>query len=449
MDAGLLTLSASGDVQKSVAIEAAGRLPLAALDPFIKDLEDASGNFDLEAKASGPWDNIQWQIDMALDDIGFELPVLEQAVRQLNGKIHLSPRYAMVEGVSGRIEQGRFDLDGRVEMADLRPVRGEIALTLKTLPLQVPNTLDAVVDGNLKLKGELHRSSLEGSLILLEGNYYKNVELSLWSLMTQATQTRRAVSTPEATEYPEWFEGIGLNIDLSYRYPFSVDNNLARLEVAPDLTITGTLAKPILNGRAEVTEGEVLFRGKVFEVKRGVVDFINPYEIEPTFDILSEIRVRQYQITLSITGTPDKLLVKLSSDPYESENDILSLILFGKTNAELTSGQTSGDTTTQQMLANLLINTYGEEVKDTTGLDILELETGSQTAEDSGDRIQVTLGKKIGSRITVKYVVESKNGEMIQRAVSEYRFIEQLLASGFQDSKGKYGGELLFRLEFR
>jgi len=48
----------------------------------------------------------------------------------------------------------------------------------------------------------------------------------------------------------------------------------------------------------------------------------------------------------------------------------------------------------------------------------------------------------------VKYIVESNNGEMIQRAVSEYRFLEHLLASGFQDSKGKYGGEMLFRLEF-
>ena len=44
--------------------------------------------------------------------------------------------------------------------------------------------------------------------------------------------------------------------------------------------------------------------------------------------------------------------------------------------------------------------------------------------------------------------MESGSAEMIQRAVSEYRFVEHLLASGFQDSQGGYGGELVFRIEF-
>ena len=61
----------------------------------------------------------------------------------------------------------------------------------------------------------------------------------------------------------------------------------------------------------------------------------------------------------------------------------------------------------------------------------------------------MTVGKKLSRRLTVKYSVESEEGEMIQRAVSEYRFLEHVLANGFQDNKGKYGGELLYRLEFR
>ena len=58
-------------------------------------------------------------------------------------------------------------------------------------------------------------------------------------------------------------------------------------------------------------------------------------------------------------------------------------------------------------------------------------------------------GRQLSRRLTVKYAVESNNGETLQRAVSEYRFLDNLMASGFQDSKGDYGGELLFRIEFR
>jgi len=38
---------------------------------------------------------------------------------------------------------------------------------------------------------------------------------------------------------------------------------------------------------------------------------------------------------------------------------------------------------------------------------------------------------------------------MSQRAIAEYKLLENILMSGFQDSEGMFGGELFFRLEFR
>jgi autotransporter translocation and assembly factor TamB len=244
-------------------------------------------------------------------------------------------------------------------------------------------------------------------------------------------------------------EAVALSVTLGYRNPILIDNNLARLQVVPDLKISGTLAAPILNGRAEVTEGEIIFRGKSFAVTTGVVDFINPFRIEPTLDVVSQSRIRQWLVTLSLSGTPDRLAFKLSSDPPESDNDILSLILFGRTQTEFAGGDTAGSQTTTQMLAALVATAWGDSLKKSTGVDILELETGNRDNSEDPERIQVTVGKKLGRRLTIKYAVESTNGEMIQRAISEYRFFEKLLASGYQDTKGDYGGELLFRIEFR
>jgi translocation and assembly module TamB len=250
-------------------------------------------------------------------------------------------------------------------------------------------------------------------------------------------------------EKPPWMRRIALDVQVRHRNPFLVDNNLARLEIAPDFHCGGTLARPVLSGRAEVTEGELIFRRKTFQVKRGVVDFVNPNRIEPTLDIVGEAQIRQWLVTLGVTGTPDRLVLSLSSDPPEADNDILSLILIGRTNKEMIEGEGGGGQTTRQMLAQLVATAFGEDIKRTAGVDILELETGSQTDADDPNRVQVTVGKKLSRRLTVKYSVESEEGEMIQRAVSEYRFLEHVLANGFQDNKGKYGGELLYRLEFR
>jgi len=85
-------------------------------------------------------------------------------------------------------------------------------------------------------------------------------------------------------------------------------------------------------------------------------------------------------------------------------------------------------------------------------VDILEVETGAAEETDDADkaeRIRVTVGKQLSPRFTIKYSVEATGGETIQRATSEYRFFEHVLASGFQDTAGVYGGELLFRFDFR
>jgi autotransporter translocation and assembly factor TamB len=446
MSDGYMDLSASGNLSSDLSVRADGRLPVAALAPFTDALADARGAVTLQATAGGPLSALQWRADLALDKIGFAVPALAQSVQNLNGKLKVSPREITIESLSGGLDGGRFVLDGRVELDRYAPTRGEMTLQARKLPLQWPGTMDAVVNGDLKLSGASEKALLSGRLDLVEGTYYKDVSLNLWSAVSQP---RRAESVTAAEAPAPWMNDVDLAINVGYRNPFLVDNNMARLQIVPDLKISGTLARPVLNGRAEVTEGEIIFRRKSFVVATGVVDFTNPYKIEPTLDVVSQSRIRHWLLSLSVSGTPDRLVFELSSDPPESDNDILSLILFGRTQTEIAGGDTTGSQTTAQMLATLVATTWGESLKETTGMDILELDTGAADDSEASDRIQVTVGKKLGRRLTIKYAVESTSGEMIQRAISEYRFVEQLLASGYQDSKGDYGGELLFRIEFR
>jgi len=51
--------------------------------------------------------------------------------------------------------------------------------------------------------------------------------------------------------------------------------------------------------------------------------------------------------------------------------------------------------------------------------------------------------------MTLKLGTESRNGELVQRAIAEYRVLENLLVSGFQDTSGSFGGSVKYRLEFR
>jgi translocation and assembly module TamB len=80
---------------------------------------------------------------------------------------------------------------------------------------------------------------------------------------------------------------------------------------------------------------------------------------------------------------------------------------------------------------------------------LLEVETQAQEEEQVSDQVKVTMGKELSRRMTLKYAVESKDSELSQRAIAEYKLLEGILLSGFQDDKGTSGGEIFFRLEFR
>ena len=441
---GVLDVSASGRFDEDVRLALDGRLPLAALEYYDERLEDAAGDLLLLATSQGPINDLKWQGTVTLQQIGLNLPGFDQPIEQVNGRVAIDPPMVVVEQLSGKMDSGQFDLSGQLKLNGLTPVQGRLTLEAQTLPLQWPETFDSVINARLVLDADAAAPILSGRVEVVEGTYFKDVQLNLVSAVTQPR--RRGPAPVEVSGQRPW-DDLRLDIILTHRYPFLVDNNLARMEIVPDLKFTGTFGRPVISGRAAVGEGEIIFRRKTFTVTRGVVDFINPYKIEPYLDLSAEANIRQWEVTLSLSGPPDALSFKLTSVPQESESDILSLILLGRTTTELNQGESDGQTT-QQMLAALVATAWGQEFKEQSGVDILEVGTAEGRDADSADRLKVTLGKHLSRRLTVKYEVESGAEEVVQRAVAEYRLLEYFLASGFQDTGGGYGGELLYRIEF-
>ena len=69
--------------------------------------------------------------------------------------------------------------------------------------------------------------------------------------------------------------------------------------------------------------------------------------------------------------------------------------------------------------------------------------------EDESDTVKVTVGKDLTERLSVKYTIGSGGEGYDQRAATEYKLLEHILLGGFQDIKGSYGGEIIFRFVFR
>ena len=446
LTSGKLQLKGQAQLDGDLEMTVDGRLPLAAAGVFSPELADAAGILALNGRLSGTADAPQINARIDLDSIAILVPGIVQKLHGLNGQILISSNAIQVNNVSGFLDTGSFRLDGTVNHKNFTPTDVDLSINARALPVEVPDTLSVLLNTGIDIQGHHGIAAAKGELVVLEGLYYKDVKINLLKL---ATERQRSVAAGQEPLKIPYFDTVNLDIDIGHRQAFQVENNMAELEISPDLHVGGTLAQPIVSGRAQVKEGTVTFQRKTFEVTRGVIDFVNPYKTEAEIDIASQAQIRTWTITLTIKGPPDNLDLKLSSVPSETDSDILSLILFGKTGRELNNGEGGSKLSTGQIMTELIASTFGEDIKKNTGLDILQVEetNGSENDETSG--VTVTVGKHLSERMTVKYAIESKDGEIVQRAISEYKLLENILVSGFQDSKGVYGSELVFRIEFR
>jgi translocation and assembly module TamB len=443
---GNLVVQGAGDIFGDIEIAAEGEIPLKAANVFVPDLQGIKGRLLIMTFVNGPLSGPKLEGTIEIKDGGFRIPELQQTISAVNGQMTFAAGEDVMGRFGGMLDDGRFDLDAKIALDGFSPTWIDAHMTATALPFKIPQTMEMLLSADLAMQGSPEDILVNGEIVLLEGLYYKNFKLNL----LEAVQVKEREDTPPTVkEVNALLKPLRFDIHLKHRQSFVVDNNIADMDINPDFVLQGTPENPILTGSAQVADGTITYQNKVFEVQKGAVDFVSPYKTEAQIDIKGTVDIRDWQITISLYGPPDRLKVELSSVPSEEDADIISLLAFNKTTYELNEGGSGVEQSPTVLLSRLLAASFGEDIKKSTGIDLLEVEAESAQDNDSTDRIKVTVGKDLSERMTVKYSVESNDGGYVHRAATEYKLLEYFLVSGFQDTKGTYGGEFIFRIRFR
>jgi translocation and assembly module TamB len=398
-----------------------------------------SGTLFVKGKAKGP----VLYADLSFQDLTVSLDDMEQEFHGISGQVRVTPEKLEILQFIGSLDGGRIDLSGSVGLTAGSLNTMDLKLNAQHLPLNIPDTMELTLDSRLTLQGTREKSGLSGDIILLEGRYYKDVDL-----VTTVTQKRRKIEPPPLKKENPFLDGMAINVHIRSREPFLVDNNMAYLELSPDLAVRGTARTPVLAGRAVADAGTINFHKSEFDVKKGSIDFINPYKTEPAIHMEGEMNIRSWTIYLVVSGLLDNLDIQLYSSPSESHGDIISLIAFGKTTQEMGKVQEDGQAASGRFVSGLLADALQKNLKQVTGMDQLEIKVDGQAVSGS-QAVHVTVGKDLSRQMGVTYDVDTRDGNTVQRVSTFYKLMENLLLRGYQDSGGKIGGELKYRLEFR
>lgn len=453
---GFLDIQGAGDTSGRFRMDFNGYLPVRIAAMFTEYAQTASGAVRVQGQCSGTVADPEFQADLHLEDIGVTIAETDQKLHDVNGRVSITEKRLVFSDIAGYLDDGEIGIDGELELDRFRPGRAKLNIKTQFLPIMIPGSLDLVSEMNLRIAGTPEKTVTDGNIILIEGLYYKDVEINK-AFLNAIKEKRRPKSSASPEKTLPYLKNMALNIGIKHRDLFIIDNDIAMLLIRPDLTVNGTFNHPVINGRVEVETSdveitgvnEILFQDNVFKVTKGIITFLNPYKTQPVVDIESHTtvtdNVQEWDITLNISGPPDDLLFTLSSDPEEDEADIISLLATGQKREKFGQQKTSLEKT----LAGLISKRLGDNIKKETGLDIFEIAYEEDDSSVSNSTMRLVVGKKVSPRITIKYDVDSTASDIIQRVLAEYKLFEHVVLEMSQKTGGIHGGKIRYRIDIR
>jgi hypothetical protein len=460
-------LDLSGSVNlldQSLALNANGAANLAVLQGFLPDMR-SSGRAEVTARISGTATAPVVAGNALLTNGRMRSLLFPHALEELNGIATFDAAGVRLDGITARLGGGNVRFGGRIGMSEYQLSEFDVTAVGQDMSLRYPEGMRSLVDANLALQGPATAPIVTGTV---------NVKNALWSgsfgasggLFSGLTGSDGAIPAIEGQVAAA--SNVRFDIRLTAPGTLRIDNDQARVVASADLTMRGTLDRPLIFGHAEIDRGEVEFEGRRYLVTRGSLDFANANRIQPFFDIEAETRVRvpgqTYRVTMRMAGTTERMQPQFTSDPPLGTLDILTLLFSDQApsgDIELAGLQRPNEREQRlvearatRALTGALSQEVGRVVEQTFGVDTFQITPLLSDPYQQSSRLtlnpsaRVTIGKRISNRIFLTYARSLSSATNDQIILLEFDESESLSWVLSQNEDRTYALEVRKRLAF-
>lgn len=367
------------------------------------------------------------------------------ALDSVNGRLNFTGNQIALEGLTGTLNGGSMRAAGTLSLVGGRFRNLDISANLRDIFLEFPKGLRSFSSGTLTATSSGDLIVVGGKVRVLESSYREPIEIG--GEIMRFLQGRTDQETVQ--ERSELLERVRFNVAVETVTPLIVRNNLAELEANARLRIVGTYYSPSVVGSINIEEGGSIFLNeRTYYVRQGVVNLNNQARIEPDLNILAETTVNQYDITMQISGTPDRLTTQLSSEPALSQADIVSVLLTGRETSQL-SGQEFQ--LAQAQALSLIAGQAGQQLasgaREVFGITTFRLEPSFIASETSDPGARVTLGQDITSNFSLGYSMNLVDpGDQVW--IAKYDLIRRFTTQALKQVDNTYRMGFTHQLQF-
>jgi translocation and assembly module TamB len=204
--------------------------------------------------------------------------------------------------------------------------------------------------------------------------------------------------------------------------------------------------RPVLLGRINIAEGDINLNGSKYHLDRGDITFANPIRIDPILDMEATTRVRDFDITIGLHGTLEKLTTTYRSDPPLSSDDIIALLAFGRTQEESNlAGRNTGLTegAGSLVLGQAVNNMVSNRMSKLFGVSSIRINPSAGGA-DNNPSARLTIEQQVSKDVTLTYITNLT--QSAQQVIQfEYNLNTEYTIQGVRDENGVVSFVVLIR----
>lgn len=218
--------------------------------------------------------------------------------------------------------------------------RGDLQEHSATLDVQLNNfrllrmdTAQGTASGDLRFHITDNRPTLGGKLTLMPLNIQipKSMPPEFVRIAIEERGNPYVKPAKQAAALPP----IAMNLGLSMPAQCFVSGRGLNSEWSGNLDIRGTSAAPQISGALQLLHGRFEFLDRTFDLTKGALAFDGSLPPNPYLDISAQSQIQDTTAMVQITGPASQFQLVLSSVPALPSDEILAMILFGRSSRQL------------------------------------------------------------------------------------------------------------------
>jgi outer membrane protein assembly factor BamA len=382
-----------------------------------------NGNLDLQRRSGV----LRVTSEATLSEASWLIPGQRILFAGWSGHLRLADQALSVTKLGGTVNGGTIRIDGRLPL-EAGAGGDDLTIAARDILIDVPRGLHSQLGADLVWQRAERATQLQGKVEITANRYTEPVTRILQLVNSLSSETHRS---GEST-LPSWLAGTALDISFAVTDPILIDNSVGTVELMPDLRLAGTIDSPALSGRVDVVDdGRITIGGREYRLRDSQVRFAPADGLVPTVDAVGDTRIGDYDVTIRISGTPDRIETSFSSVPPLGERELRALIVTGQTGEQSTQSRQSDDNFAAAAAATDILGFAGRFVGlDTARIGAADLDLISK---DVSTAQHLTVSKSLGSSFDLIFSDNLEDGSVTWVLVWKPTPFNEVRASSVED----------------